>query len=116
VASNRTNGPHSKRTRRPTATTPEARENQIISMAFDEAERVISEGNASSQLLTHFVKLGSTRERLEQEYLTQRIELERMKAEVLASEKRSEALMQEALSAFREYSGNAPIEDEEPYD
>lgn len=47
------------------ATTPEARENQLIALAMDEAERKIREGTASSQLICHFLKLGSEKERLE---------------------------------------------------
>ena len=55
--------------RRPPATTPEARENQMIALAVDLAERQLLEGTASSQVITHYLKLGSTKERIEKEIL-----------------------------------------------
>ena len=58
----------SKRKIRP-ALTPEARENQLISLAVDLAEKQLQEGTASSQVITHYLKLGSMRERLEREKL-----------------------------------------------
>ena len=51
------------------ALTPEARENQLISLAVDLAEKQLREGTASSQVITHYLKLGSTKERLEKEIL-----------------------------------------------
>ena len=59
---------NSRRPRRP-ATTPDGRENQLISLASDLAEKQLVDGTASSQVLTHFLKLASSRERLEQERL-----------------------------------------------
>ena len=58
----------SSRKRRP-ALSPEARENQLISLAVDLAEKQLQEGTASSQVITHYLKLGSTKERLEKEKL-----------------------------------------------
>ena len=43
------------------ALTPEARENQMISLAVDLAEKQLMEGTASSQVITHYLKLGSTK-------------------------------------------------------
>ena len=91
--------------RRPPATTPEARENQLISLAVDLAERQIMEGTASSQVITHYLKLGTTRERLEQERLANENVLLQAKAEAMESGKRIEALYSEALHAMRSYSG-----------
>ena len=113
MATKRTNGPHSDRTRRPAATTPDARENQLISLSLDEAERLILAGEASSQLLTHFVKLGSKRERLEQELMSERIKLEKAKADNLASIERQEELLEKAISAFAEYRGQPTSEEAE---
>jgi len=92
------------RRRRP-AITPEGRENQLISLAVDLAERQLSEGTASSQVLTHFLKLASTREKLEQERLQQENLLLSAKREQLASAKRIEELYENALNAMRAYSG-----------
>lgn len=95
-------GTHS---RRPPATTPEGRENQLIAKAVDLAEKQLTEGTASSQVITHYLKLGSTREKLEQERLNRENELLRARSEAMASAKRVEELYSEALNAMRAYAG-----------
>lgn len=97
-----------KRTRRKPATTPEGRENEMVSAAIDLAEKQIRNGSASSQVITHFLKLGSTREKLEQQRLEHENELTRVKIEALESQKRVEELYMEALSAMRSYAGDLP--------
>lgn len=97
-----------RRSRRP-ATTDESREGQIVSQALDLAERQIQEGTASSQVITHFLKLGSTREQLEQDRLRRENELLQAKVESMASAKRVEELYAAALDAMRSYAGQ-PIE------
>lgn len=99
--------------RRPPAATPEARENQLISLSYDEAERQIRDGRASSQVLSHFLKLGSTRERLEQERLMREVDLLEKKAEAMQSAKRIEELYEGAIAAMRSYGGEAPTPDPE---
>lgn len=91
--------------RRRPATTPETRENQLISAAVDLAEKQIHEGTVSSQVLTHYLKLGSTREKLEQERLKNENEMLKAKTEALASAKKVEELYGLALNAMRSYSG-----------
>lgn len=93
--------------RRPPAKTPEDRENQLIMMAYDEAEKQIMEGRASSQLLTHFVKGGSKRERMEQERLDADIVILKAKKEMMETAKRIESVYEEALAAMRTYQGAA---------
>lgn len=92
------------RSRRP-ATTPEARENQLIALAVDLAERQLSEGTASSQVITHYLKLGTTKERLEKEKLEKENELLKAKTEAIQSAKRVEELYTNALNAMKSYSG-----------
>ena len=98
------------------ALSPEARENQMISYAVDLAERQLIEGTASSQVITHYLKLGSTKERLEREKLERENELLRAKAESLQSAQRSEEVYKEALKAMRTYSGQITDEEEDNYD
>ncbi len=93
-----------KKTRPPR--TPEAQENRMISMAMDLAEKQLREGTASSQVITHYLKLGSTKERLEKEILEQQKELMKAKTEMIQSNKRVEELYTNALNAMRMYSGN----------
>lgn len=92
-------------TRRPPARSPEAREQQLIGLAVDLAEQQLANGTASAQVITHYLKLGSSREKLEQEKLAQENELLAVKADAIASAKRVEELYSSALSAMRSYAG-----------
>jgi hypothetical protein len=96
--------------RRPPATTPEARENQLINKAVDLAERQLADGTASAQVITHYLKLGSSREKLEQERLARENELLEAKREAMASAARVEELYSAAIGAMRAYAGQAPLE------
>ena len=98
------------------AMSPEARENQMIAYAVDLAEKQLREGTASSQVITHYLKLGSSKERLEREKLERENELLRAKAESLQSAQRSEEVYKEALKAMRTYSGQITDEEEDDYD
>lgn len=93
--------------RRAPATTPEARELELTMMAYDEAERLIKGGNASSQVITHFLKVGSSREQKEQRRLELEAELLMKKAEAMESAKRVEELYDEAIQAMRRYGPDA---------
>lgn len=88
------------------ALTPEARENQLISLAVDVAEQQLRDGTASSQVIVHYLKLGSTKERIEKEILEKQKMLIEAKTEALQSAQRVEELYKEALDAMRDYSGN----------
>lgn len=99
--------------RRPPARTPEARENQMIAYATDLAEKQLRDGTASSQVITHYLKLGSTKERLEKEMLLHEIELKKAKTESIQSGKRVEELFDKAILAMRTYSGNGRGEEED---
>lgn len=83
----------------------EARENQLIALAVDLAEKQLSEGTASAQVITHYLKLGSVTDRLEREKLVQENELLKAKTESLKSQKKNEELYVKALQAMSAYSG-----------
>lgn len=87
------------------ASTPEAREQQLVSLAMDEAERQMREGTASAQVITHFLKAGSIREEMERGRLEREVELLEAKVQSLASARRVEELYAEALEAMRTYAG-----------
>lgn len=93
-------------------TTPEARENQLISLAFDRAEEQLRDGTASSQVITHLLKLGSTREKIEQERIQMAIELDKAKIEAMGAAEDILAGAAEALAAFRGYKGEILPEDD----
>lgn len=88
------------------ATTAHERENQLISHAYDLAEQQLVEGTASSQVMTHFLKMGATRESLEQERLRNENLVLEAKARGMQSAQRVEELYEQALNAMRAYSGD----------
>ena len=94
------------------ATTPEERENQMIALAVDLAEEQLRSGTASSQVITHYLKLGSSKERIEKEKLQKEVELLKSKKENLDSQKRVEELYENALEAMRNYGGHGGYDEE----
>lgn len=93
------------------ALTPEARENQLVSLAVDLAEKQLREGTASSQVITHYLKLGSTKEKIEKEILEKQKELIEAKTQTLKMAERTDELYANALKAFRGYSGHGDEDD-----
>jgi hypothetical protein len=108
--------PEERPSRRRQAMTPEARENQMISKAVTLAERQLENGTASAQVISHYLKLGSSRERLEQERLRHENDLLQVKREAIESAQRMEVIYQEALDAMRRYSGSSPEEESDEYE
>ena len=106
-----TNTANTQRKIRP-ALTPEARENQMIALAVDLVEQRLLDGTASSQETTHFLKLGSMKNRLEMEKLQEENRLLKARTEALQSAKRVEELYSEAIKAMRRYSGQGGDDDE----
>ena len=94
------------------APTPEARENQLISLAVDLAEKQLRNGTASNQVILHYLKLGTKKERLEEEMLARKTELVAAQADSVKSAQRVEELYSEALAAMRVYSGADSLEDD----
>lgn len=98
--------------RRRTALTPEARENQLISLAYDAAEKRIIEGTASSQEIVHFLRLGSSRGRLEKMKLQRETDLLMAKKETLESSAHTDEIYKNAIEAMKRYSGHAEDTDD----
>ena len=95
------------------ATTPKDREDELINLAVNLAEKQLRDGTASTQVIVHYLKLGSTRGMLEQEKLENETKLVRAKTESIQSQQRVEELYKNALDAMRIYGGGGEIEDEE---
>ena len=91
---------------RPPATTPEGREAQLVSLAVDLVEKRLRAGTATSAEVVHILKLGTEREKLERNKLSHEVSLLKAKQENLEAMKRSEAVYEEALKAFRSYQGD----------
>ena len=94
------------------ALTPEARENQMISLAVDLAEQQLRNGTASSQVITHFLKLGTTVAQLEKEKLEQENKLLQARTEALETTKRVEELYEDAIKAMKKYSGGGDSDED----
>lgn len=101
----------SAKPRRP-ALTPEARENQIIADAYDLAEKQIREGTASSQVISHFLKMGSPKARLEKEKMELENELIRAKTKAIESGEEIRAMYEDAIRAMKEYNGRGGSDDD----
>lgn len=97
------------------ALTPEAREQQLVSLAVDLAEKQLREGTASSQVISHFLKLGSTRAQVEKELLEKQRDLATAKAESLKSAAKMDELYIKAVNAMKSYQGREDEEDEDGY-
>ena len=99
-----------KRETRP-AYSPEARESALVSLAVDLAEKQLREGTAPPSVINHYLKLGTTREALEQERLRNENVMLQAKTDALAATTRSEELLGQALAAFTSYSSDEVVED-----
>jgi len=97
----------------PPATTLEGREDQLIAAAMDLVERRIAEGTASAQETVHFLKLGSVRNQIEQQKLRSERDMLDQRVKDMESRQSSEGLYAEALAAFKGYSGQEPIGDDD---
>lgn len=107
--------PEEKKMRRsPPAMSIESRENQLIAQAVDLAEKQIRNGTASSQIIYHFLKAGSTKEQLEKERLKQELDLMKAKIEVLRNAKNVEELYKNAIDAMKSYSGLKAGDSDDP--
>ena len=106
------NTPKPTRKRRP-ALDPEAKMQQMVSLAFDVAEEQLENRTASSQVITHFLKYGTEKAKLEAEKIRYETELLKAKTELTKSQKTSEEMFTKAVEAMRKYSGNGDVEDYE---
>lgn len=93
-------------TKRP-ARTPEERENQLIALSMDLAEKRIRDGSATAQEVTHFLKLGSVRNQLELQKIERENKLLEAKVDQIESGHRSDDKLEEVLRAVTSYKGNS---------
>lgn len=97
----------------PPASSPKARENQIVNLAYDEAEKRIREGTATSQLLTFFLKLGTMREQIELEKIRSELRLAEAKIQQIDDQKNIKELYQKAIEAQKRYRGDSFSEEDD---
>lgn len=90
----------------PPARSPRTREKQLTKLAMDLAEEQLRKGTATSQVITHFLKLGTEQEALNREKTKHEIKLIKSKAEAIESGKELKKLYADALRALATYSGD----------
>lgn len=90
----------------------EERESKLCALAYDLVEQRLLNGTATSQETTHFLRLGSSRERLEREILKKQMELTDAKTENIRSTAHNDELYARAIEAMSRYSGNRGDEDD----
>ena len=94
------------------ALTPEARENQIISLAMNTAEQRIRDNTASDTLVCHFLKLGTSKYQLELEKLRSEEKLNQAKIDSIKSSEEQDELYKQAITAMMDYSGSGEVGDD----
>lgn len=95
-----------KNSRRRPGMSPEARESQLISLAVDLAEQQLMDGTASAQVITHYLKLATTRERIEKEILKRQCELIQAKTDSYKESKHFDQMLEDAMNAMKRYRGD----------
>ncbi len=104
----------SEKRKTPPARTPEEFEKRCINLAEQQAEEMLAEGKAPTQVLLHYLKLGTSKAELEKEKLEHETKLLSAKTEALETTKETVEAYQELINVFKGYSGN--VFKEEGYD
>ena len=86
--------------------TAAARERRLVGLAYDEAERRLKEGTASSEMICHFLRVGSSKEYLDQQMMAGKIELQAAKTEMFKAQQQTEQRIAEAIAALKSYQGD----------
>lgn len=102
--------------RRPPATTPQGRENQMISLAIDQAEMLLREGKAPVPIVVHYLKMATEKEKLERERIRSQIALDHKKAENIETAAQIGEMFEAAKKAMLTYQGRPSGEDDDPED
>lgn len=102
--------------RRSPAKTPEERESVLVSKSLNLIEKQIDDGTISSTVLSIYARAGTERDRLEKERLRSENDVLVKKLETMEAAVDVKNLMEDALSAFRGYSGASARDDDEDDD
>ena len=94
------------------AINPDARQNQLISLAVNLAEKQLKEGTASSQVITHFLKLATVKEQVELEKIQMEKELLKAKIDSLEATKQTAEKFEQAIKAMKSYQGTSDDEED----
>jgi hypothetical protein len=89
------------------ASTPEARENQLINLAVSLAEKQLIDGTASPSIINHYLKMASKREVIEREILEKQSKLIDAKTQNIVKEKEQEELAKAAIEAMKNYNSGS---------
>lgn len=103
------------RRRQTPARTPEARENQLIGLAMELVEQQLRDGSVTSQVLTHFLRLATVKEKLQNEKLRSDLKVAEAKIKQIESQEDIKEMYSQALAAMKSYSGAAFEEEIDDY-
>ena len=106
-------GADDSKPRMPPARTPESREEQMIALAFDAAQKQMENGTASAQVIVHFLKFGSERDKLEREKLRKENLLAEARVDQINSSAHNSELYQEAIRMMGVYTGEHSVDETE---
>ena len=107
MVARKTNSGSTPHRRQAPATTPEARELQMVAYAFDLAEQQLLDGTASAQVITHFLKYGSEQNKLEREKLRKDNLLSQARVDQISKQSENSELYTEVLQAMKIYTGES---------
>ncbi len=105
-------GKNTGKPRHKPAITPEERENELISLAYDVVEERLRNRTATSQETTTLIRAGSTKAQMEIEKLKRENDLLIAKVQNLESQRKVEDLYEAAIAAMRVYSGHGNDEND----
>lgn len=88
-------------------TSPESREQQLVRLAVDLAERQLTDGTASPSVINHYLKIGSTRESIERDILEKQAKFLEAKASSISKDREAEELAKEAIAAMKNYNSGS---------
>lgn len=89
------------------ASTPEAREAQLVNLAVTLAEKQLRDGTASPSVINHFLKIASSRETIEREILEKQAKLIEAKAANINKDREAEDLAKAAIEAMKNYNSGS---------
>lgn len=97
------------------APTPEIAEQRCIDQAFALAEAQLRDGSASPSVITHFLKMGTERTRLEREKLEKETALLKTKESAIRNAEHTDELYARAIAAMKICSGHADDEEDDDW-
>lgn len=82
---------------------PESRENQMVGLAVDLAEKQLIDGTASAAVITHYLRLGTEKAKLDRLKLEKEVALISAKAASIEASHDNESLAKQVMESMKSY-------------